>query len=1195
MTHLIYPRSKNFLPLILSFLLTAFAFAQEEKEVSHTIYFTANTGVEKNSVSDQVLGKILEFSKEGQDSSTVVVLGNLTRKVGYPDKDNGRENEEKFLKESLLEPLKGYKGKIIFIPGKNEWNAKGHKSIDDLESYLQDNSEAKFWPNDGCPIERETLSDQVELVMVDSQWYLEDWDDHPYINNKCEIKTRKDFIAQFKDELKDEQNKTIIVAIHHPVLSNNKKGFIGRMGGFSSQDYYSTKMQELIGQLETLAEQFNDVIFVSGNHRNLQYLDDDGVPQIISGASHKIKGARAKEDKGHYASKKNGFSKLTAYKDGSSKVDFYTLEDNNQFRLSFSKNIKSKRITIDEVDWQDKSTYGPTIKASVYTEEETDKSGLYKLLWGDHYREVYSKKIEVPVLFLDDLPNNPVAITEGGGKQSRSLRLRDENDHEYTIRELEKSAVRFIQASIKDHYVIDYMQNTIAEDLVKDYYTTAHPYATYSINDLLDQVDIYHAKPKIFYVPKQKNLGVFNEDYGDKLYMFEAHVGDENKDLEIFGNADDILSTKDMILKFQDDKDVKIDESTYIRARIFDMLVGDWDRHQDQWRWAEFEEDGKKVYKAIPRDRDQPYSKYDGFMVGLLKIGVPALRVMQTYEPTVKSTKWFNDAGYPIDKLFINEATWEDWEREAKYVQAQITDEVIERSFRENLPADAQDETIEQIKVTLRERRKNLVDITRDYFEYFKKHEVIVGTNEDNTFNITREDNGVTRIEILEDDEMVRSVVYSKDQTKEVWVYGLDGDDTFKISGDGNRLIKLKILGGEENDIYDFDRTTKTRVYDYVSKDNTFKNVGIKRLTDDYDTNNYNYTKKTFTTSSFLPVVGSDPDAGFKAGLTHVWTKYGLVRNPFSIQHTTSLNYYSATNGLELNYFGEFAHFFNNWNFGIEARITNESYALNYFGVGNETEYDNDIDRDYNRVEMQQWSFAPSLMYKNNPNLSFYVKPLIESFELNESDNNQLIDELPIGTNDVYRHQIYAGGEVGLNYNNKGTLIAYPRRGIELGINGGYKSTIDSEFDNQFAYVNPLVSFIYPIHESGAAVIATKAEADFIIGDQYEFYHAATVGGNQSLRGFRNDRFLGETSFYQTTDLRVGLTKFKTNFVPIRLGVTGGFDYGRVWLDNDNSEKWHTSYGGSVFVNGFNALTANIGYYVSDEDQRVLFSVGFRF
>jgi hypothetical protein len=35
---------------------------------------------------------------------------------------------------------------------------------------------------------------------------------------------------------------------------------------------------------------------------------------------------------------------------------------------------------------------------------------------------------------------------------------------------------------------------------------------------------------------------------------------------------------------------IYIDEAEYIKARLFDMLIGDWNRNEDQWRW-------KRIYK----------------------------------------------------------------------------------------------------------------------------------------------------------------------------------------------------------------------------------------------------------------------------------------------------------------------------------------------------------------------------------------------------------------------------------------------------------------------------------------------------------------------------------------------------------------------------------------------------------------------
>ena len=47
------------------------------------------------------------------------------------------------------------------------------------------------------------------LQLLDTQWYLTDWDKHPTINDECEIKTRNEFILEIEGELKKNNEKTI--------------------------------------------------------------------------------------------------------------------------------------------------------------------------------------------------------------------------------------------------------------------------------------------------------------------------------------------------------------------------------------------------------------------------------------------------------------------------------------------------------------------------------------------------------------------------------------------------------------------------------------------------------------------------------------------------------------------------------------------------------------------------------------------------------------------------------------------------------------------------------------------------------------------------------------------------------------------------------------------------------------------------
>lgn len=1166
------------------------------KKVEHSVYITSNTGIRSNEANREILQQIVASSKK-EDSSSLIIIGNVVPKKGYPDKDGGRDEVNQYLKNNLLDHIKGFKGNVIFAPGFNEWKIDAPDNIDDLESFLQDNSDSEFRPNDGCPIESESLSDDVQLIIIDSQWYLENWDDHPYINNKCEIKTRAQFREAFNDELEDHQKKTVLVAVYHPVMTKTRLTFLEKMVGAGSQTRRNPQLKELMGTLETLARQYNDVIFLSGKDKNLQYVQDDNVEQVITGVTEKTSKAKPEKDNGDFAAYDLGYAKMNIYNNGSSNVELYKVLPTGSEKI-FTKQISRERPSLDEVEWPE-NRIGETIMASVYTEEETDKDGLYKALWGEHYRPLYSRKFEFPVLYIDTLPGNLEVLGAGGGHQSKSLGFKDENDHEYTMRGLKKSAIQFLQSTVvTTHYVEEYLKNTVAERYVQDFYTTAFPYGTFPAGRFMDELDIFHPNSNLYYVPKQEALGIYNEEYGNGLYMFEAHVGGENKDLEIFGNADDILNTQDLFLEMRETKDVYVDEDMFIRARLLDMLLGDWDRHEGQYEWAEFEdEDGRKKYLPIAKDRDQVFSKTDGFLLSLLKIGFPEFRAMEEYSPEVKNPKWFNVAGYPLDKAFIRNAEWEDWKKQVEYIQNNITDEVIREAF-EVLPEDlTKDPYVADIKEIMKERRGNLEEIARDYYQHLAEFDMFTGTEKDDKFLITRKPNGITNVQLKnKDDEIVAEKSYNSDITREVWIYGLDGDDEFKIVGNGSKLLKLKVIGGEENDIYDFQNKRRAKLYDFKSKDNTIKTPGAnKMLVDSYDINNYDPNKKKIRQYTIFPSADFNSDVGFKLGIKNTYTTYGLVKNPFTTRQSLTANYFFTTQGFDVDYNAEFAHIFYNWNFGLNAYYSSPNFTMNYFGTGNDTEYDpDDVAKDYNRVKIQQWRFAPSLIWRNDTKSSFIIKPLIESIEVDYDEGRYVADNLA-PTNAVFDSQLYAGGELNYNYTNK-DREAFPSRGVELDLLAGYKTNIDDN-ENSFGYIRPMLAMDYPLHESGFAVIATKIGGQAIIGDNYEFYHAATLGGGNvnSLRGYRNERFNGKYAFYQNLDLRSGITQFRTNFVPIRIGASLGFDYGRVWVDNDDSNEWHTDYGGSIFINAFKAFTGNIGYYVGDEGGRLNFTFNFDF
>lgn len=151
----------------------------------------------------------------------------------------------------------------------------------------------------------------------------------------------------------------------------------------------------------------------------------------------------------------------------------------------------------------------------------------------------------------------------------------------------------------------------------------------------------------------------------------------------------------------------------------------------------------------------------------------------------------------------------------------------------------------------------------------------------------------------------------------------------------------------------------------------------------------------------------------------------------------------------------------------------------------------------------------------------------------------------------------------------------------------------DSKENN--AFINPSLSFDYKLIPSGNLVLATKFNGNIIIGDNFEFYNAASIGGNNGLRGYRNQRFIGKSSFYQNTDLRLNLRKVKTELVPLQLGIFGGFDYGRVWEKNNTSNDWKTSYGGGFWMVAAEMINFNISVFEAKEGPYFKFGLGFGF
>ena len=1201
----------------------------EDKKVARSFYLLGDGGYSKpGGTSAGLIALEAHLDSVKQEGNYTLFLGDNIYPDGMEEEGHPLRERGEYRIDAQLEAVENYDGQVIFMPGNHDWYNEGidglYRQRDYIVSQLED--EAAFAPEPGCPLKSISVSDKIQLLVVDSQWYLVEWDENVSINDDCAIKSREAFFLALEDELEEHQNKVVIFAIHHPLYTNGIHGgaydfnqhlypsqrkipvpilgslvmLVRTSGGISSTDTQNLRYKSLRMRLETLARRWDNIVFVSGHEHSLQYIEKEGVKQIVSGSGSKGTYVNLGQD-GLFAFSGQGFVVLDVFEDGAVWASFYGSFEKKPKLLYQKKVLQLPKKNQERV--QVFPRFPATVKASVYKpSEEEEKSAAFEAWWGQRYRELYETPVEAKVALLDTLYGGLEVIRKGGGHQTKTLRLRDSLGREYNMRAVRKDALQFLQTTVfKNKWVKDDFKNTITQDLIEDFYTAAHPYAFLMIPELSKAAGVYYTQPKLYYVPRQEALGPYNEEFGNALYMIEERPEEHWKGYESFGAPNhDIESTAGLFERLRRDEKYRLDEASYIRARIFDMLIGDWDRHQDQWRWAEFEDaKGNHIFRPIPRDRDQAFSNFDGAFMESLRGMTGLVNQFSIYEENIEDVAWFNSGAMGLDRTLLQNTTREEWIQQAEMLRENISDQVIERAFS-RLPDATRGASSRQLKKVLKARRDNIVDIVKRYYKVLAEYSIVTGTDKDDFAEVERLADGKTKVTIsrIKDGEkadIVSTKIYEPEFTEEIWIYGLDDEDKLSVTGQADPGILVRLIGGHGKDIYRIKEGSQVKVYDYKSRPNVVEvNRGADlEFTDDYEVNVFNKDRKIYKTRNLLPVVGYNPDDGVKLGLDASYTFYRFRRNPFTSQHSLSLGYFFASNSYEIHYDGEFAHAWGDFNFTVGADFTSPKYTRNFFGFGNESLYlEDEVNMDYNRVRISRIG-AEAGFVRESPFGSFFRYTLsFEGVKIEPTQGRFLVEDFRPGKK-FFKRKYFLGLNAIYRYASYDDVLN-PTNGMRFQLYLGGKMQTQVP-DQIYGFIEPYLGFYRALSRDRKWVLNPRVEAKINIGDDFHFYQAASLGGDTGLRGYRHDRFSGESALATGVDLRYSFESFRTSIVPLQVGLFTGYDLGRVWLDQENSNLWHDSYGGGFWINGAHALTAKFSLFKGSEDLRFFFNLGLNF
>ncbi|MGY8916448.1 MAG: metallophosphoesterase family protein, partial [Flavobacteriales bacterium] len=253
------------------------------KEISHTFYLIGDAGLSPKGGMNPALKIFQEKLQKADTNSTAVFLGDNIYPAGLPNPKDSTVayfNAKNHL-DAQLNTVKDYRGRVIFIPGNHDWYTEGLKGLKRQEEYVEMTLDRKdsFLPENGCPLEKVDINDEVMMIVMDTEWYLTNWNKRPSMNEDCEINSREKFFAELEDEIKKNAGKTIILAMHHPMFSYGPHGgqytmyqqfypkskvgplpvlgtlvnLFRKTAGASIEDMQNKRYQELINRVVTLA------------------------------------------------------------------------------------------------------------------------------------------------------------------------------------------------------------------------------------------------------------------------------------------------------------------------------------------------------------------------------------------------------------------------------------------------------------------------------------------------------------------------------------------------------------------------------------------------------------------------------------------------------------------------------------------------------------------------------------------------------------------------------------------------------------------------------------------------------------------------------------------------------------------------------------------------------------------------------
>lgn len=847
--------------------------------------------------------------------------------------------------------------------------------------------------------------------------------------------------------------------------------------------------------------------------------------------------------------------------------------------------------------------------------------GLGRWLLGKGNRAMWTTPHEIPVLDLGSFGGGVVPDERGGTSQSVTLHLTAADGREYIFRSVDKWTHQGLPHDLR---------LTPAGRLIQDQTGALHPGGAFVLPPLLEAAGVLHVVPRLYVMPDDPRLGEFRETFAGMVGIVVLRPNEGEEGERLFADAEVVAGMDRLLEHLEEDPGHRANTTTFLKARLVDILVGDSDRGEDNWRWARYGTEGRYLWEPIPRDRDWALIRVDGLLPTLGKKVYPKLA---TFGPEIEMDA-LTKTSQGQDRILLSELPRSVWDSVALALRADLTDEVI-RKAAWSLPPEQAALQADELARVLRVRRDKLPEVADAWYRRISTEVDVRATDGGDRAEIERLDDGAVRVTLLwpvdrkgrtipppededeeeEDEESAAEAEarpdtagwapyftrrFLPDETREVRVYMHGGDDRAVVRGEGPEGIRVRVIGGGGDDhLVDASvvagRPGAGTVFHDARGDNRLEpaaHTGVDtRRWEDPEPANWLADKlsdEVFEdwggSAGWTPFMGYSDVAGPVIGGSFTWTRYGFRQVPWSRQLSVGAKVGLLSGGVGVDASLHTRRPNSPVRFSLEGRGSMLE-TFRFHGFGNDTPLGSDpsLDLAEERVLLLQAGVHRDWGAPGRPTATVSLTPEVRYTEIDASGGSALERLRPPGADGFGQAGLRLSGRL-----DRSRGDARPAGGFALeGGAGAFAPVWDAAgwFGDAHALARTWLAL------GGPVTLALRGGAERVWGD-FPVHEAAFLGGRGSLRGFRYRRFAGDAAAHGAAELRVRLAEV-TLLTRGRLGVSGITDTGRVWTDGESDGPWHVGYGMGVWFESLGAVMRVT--WARGEEDRIYAGLGMSF